>query len=79
MAALCFPVTIHSSIRWRDTETEVILLSPQKTFLLCLQEKVQYGLSSQKYPDTKAKETFSLSFMSVASIIKLSILRGGDK
>ena len=39
MAALCFPITIHSSIKWRETETEVILLSPRKILPLVLPGK----------------------------------------
>ena len=41
-------------------------LSPQKPFLLCFQETVQYELSYQKHPDNKAVEPFLLPFMSVA-------------
>ena len=70
MAALCFSVTIPSSYDGATLRSSFLL--HRRSFLLCLQEKVQY-------PDTEAEGPFPLPFLSEASIIKLIILRGDDK
>ena len=56
MAVLCFSVTIPSSYGGATLRQRSSFFVHRRSFLLCLQEKIQYGLPFQKYPDTEAEE-----------------------